>query len=63
MLFQEIFDLFNRKAHLTKEGLQQIVNLRASLNKGLSEGLNEAFPETIPDPRPLVNDQEIKDPY
>nr|ATI20507.1 LAGLIDADG endonuclease [Juglanconis juglandina] len=77
-LFREIMDLFNRKGHLTKEGLQQIVNLRASLNKGLSspcdpadsnvvkqrgEGLKEAFPKTIPVSRPLVNDQVIKDPY
>ena len=60
-LFKQILDLFNNKKHLTKEGLQQIVNLRASLNKGLSSELNEAFPETIPVPRPLVN-QEIKDP-
>lgn len=62
-LFHQILDLFNRKAHLTKEGLQQIVNLRASLNKGLSAELNETFPDTISVSRPLVNDQEIKDPY
>lgn len=63
ILLKQILDLFNRKAHLTKEGLQEIVNLRASLNKGLSLELNKAFPETIPVPRPLVNDQEIKEPY
>lgn len=34
-LFREMMDLFNRKGHLTKEGLPQIVNLRASFNKGL----------------------------
>jgi len=63
ILFKQILDLFNRKAHLRKKGLQEIVNLRASLNKGLSLELNKAFPETIPVPRPLVNDQEIKEPY
>jgi hypothetical protein len=60
-LFKQVLDLFNRKDHLTKEGLQKIVNLRATLNKGLSPELKKAFPETNPVPRPLVNNQEIKD--
>jgi hypothetical protein len=63
VLFQKIFDLVNRKAHLTKEGLQQVVNFRASLNKGLSLVLNKAFPETILFPRPGVKDIKINDPY
>jgi hypothetical protein len=62
-LFQEILDLFHRKAHLTPAGLQEIINLRACLNKGLSLELKAAFSDTIPLTRPLVNDQEIKDPY
>lgn len=62
-LFQDILDLFNRKAHLIPEGLREIVNLRASLNNGLSKVLSEAFPETIPVLRPLVKHQEIRDPY
>jgi len=63
VIFKQILDVINCKAHLTKEGLQEIVNLRAFLNKGLPLELNKAFPETIPVPRPLVNDQEIKEPY
>ena len=52
----------NRKEHLTKEGLQQIINLRASINLGLSDELKVAFPNTTPVQRPEIKDQEIKDP-
>ena len=38
--------------HLTREGLEKIINMRASLNKGLSTTLKEAFPNSIPFPRP-----------
>lgn len=37
-----------RGEHLTVEGLQSIVNIRASLNKGLSPALLEAFPNSVP---------------
>jgi hypothetical protein len=40
--------------HLKVEGLQAIINNRASLNLGLSEVLKAAFPKTIPVCRPLV---------
>jgi hypothetical protein len=36
------------KEHNTLEGIQKIVNLRASLNTGLSNDLKEAFSMTIP---------------
>ena len=52
----------NRKKHLTEEGLQQIVNIRASMNKGLSPELKVAFPNTIPVSRPLVENQVITNP-
>lgn len=60
-LFKQVVDLINRKEHLTKEGLQQIINLRASINNGLSYELKVAFPNTIPVHRPVV-DQVIQDP-
>jgi hypothetical protein len=34
-LFKLAVKIINRKEHLTKEGLQEIVNIKASLNKGL----------------------------
>lgn len=52
----------NIKEHLTQEGLQKIVAIKASMNKDLSDELKEAFPNIIPVSRPLVVDQEIKDP-
>jgi len=61
-LFKQVVDIINRKQHLSFEGLQQIVNLRASINNGLSQKLKEAFPDTIPVQRPIVKDQVIKDP-
>lgn len=41
------------KEHITLEGLQKIVNIRATLNFGLSKELQLMFPETIPVSRPL----------
>lgn len=53
-LFKLAIDLMNRKEHLTPDGLQEIVNLKASMNNGLSDELKYAFPNTIPVPRPAV---------
>ena len=54
-LFKQIILKMNNKEHLTNEGLQEIVNLRASLNLGLSEELKAAFPCTVPVSRPRVS--------
>jgi hypothetical protein len=63
LLFKQAFELVSRKEHLTMEGLQKIVNIKASMNLGLSDKLKAAFPDYIPVHRPLVLDQKIKDPY
>ena len=47
------------KKHLTFDGLQEILNIRASINLGLPEVLKTEFPKTIPEPRPLVKNQRI----
>ncbi|GAA5135751.1 hypothetical protein GCM10023339_73930 [Alloalcanivorax gelatiniphagus] len=55
----------NAKGHLTSEGLQEIVNIKASMNKGLSgmsPELKEAFPNVVNIPRPLIELSEIQDP-
>jgi len=54
LLFKEIIMLIIQGEHLKEEGLQSVINLRASLNLGLSEVLKTAFPNTIPIIRPLV---------
>lgn len=62
-LFKEIVLLIKNKQHLTIEGIQKIVNLRASINLGGSESLKEAFPNTVPVERPVIEDIAIDDPY
>jgi hypothetical protein len=54
--------LIKHKKHLTPEGLQELVNIKASMNLGLPEELKTSFPDTIPVPRPLIRDQKIQDP-
>lgn len=62
ILFREIVIKMMQKEHLNKEGFQEIVNIRASLNLGLSENLKAAFPKTIPVSRLLVENSKIPDP-
>lgn len=53
MLFKQIVSIMQLKEHLTLQGLQNIINIKATLNFGLSKELQLMFPETIPVPRPL----------
>ena len=61
-LFKMVIEMMSRKEHLTAEGLQAIINIRATLNRGLFTALKQAFPNTIPVLRPLVQYQTIRDP-
>jgi len=63
ILFNEIVRLINTKAHLTKEGLHQIINIKASLNLGLSENLKSYFTNITPVERPLIKTTNIPNPY
>lgn len=47
VLFKKIILLMLNKEHNTLEGIQKIVNIKASLNLGLSEDLKKAFPNTV----------------
>lgn len=62
LLFKKIVELMLNQEHLKENGLQEIVNIRASLNLGLSDVLKAAFPNTIPILRPIVTKQEIPHP-
>jgi len=62
-IFKQIIKIINSKSQLTSEDLQNIVNLKASLNLGLSDRLKTLFPNTVPVPRPKVDFQKIPDPY
>jgi hypothetical protein len=77
LLFKRIIELMKNKAHLTKEGLRKIIEIkappalvageqvprgRASINKGLSEEHKMAFPDIVPVERPIVPLSPIPDP-
>lgn len=55
--------MINRKEHLTTEGLQKIVAIRATVNRGqLSDKLKAAFPNVVPVNRPLIYLHQIIHP-
>jgi hypothetical protein len=62
LLFTKIINIINNKMHLTEDGLQQIINLRASINVGLSDLQKSKFPNYNPVARPIINSTEILDP-
>jgi hypothetical protein len=54
-LFKLAVNKMNNKEHLTLEGIQQIVNIKSSMNKNyLSDSLIITFPNISPVLRPLV---------
>jgi len=66
LLFKMIVELMNRKEHLTKEGLNKIIAIKSSMNKGLMQATNElkvAFPNINTIVRPSVLDYKIKDSH
>jgi len=63
LLFKKIVDLINKKEHLTIEGLQKIITIKYSLNKGLSHELKEAFPVIVSIQKPSVELPENLNPY
>lgn len=63
LLFREIVNMKVQKLHLTSEGLQKIVNLRATLNLGLSPSVKAAFPNSNPVARPALENTSIPHPF
>lgn len=51
------------KEHLNMEGLQAVVNIRASINLGLSEELKTAFSYTDVVPRPIIDKKNQAIPH
>jgi len=54
LLFRQAYELIKNKEHLTPEGLQKLVSIRASMNKGLSDHLKVALPNVTLVERSLV---------
>jgi hypothetical protein len=63
LLFREAVILIQRKEHLTLEGLEKIVAIKASMNLGLSKKLEQAFTNINPKARILVRTPEIPNPF
>jgi hypothetical protein len=61
-LFKAAVALIKTGEHLTLEGLQKIVNIKASMNRGLSNKLVAEFPNTVPAVRPKVEKHIIPNP-
>lgn len=54
VLFKEIVTIMSNKQHLNIEGLNKILMLKSSLNKGLTPFLSENFPNVNPIERPVI---------
>lgn len=48
LLFKNVIELIKDKDHLTIEGLNKIVSIKASINKGMPDDLKSAFPNIEP---------------
>lgn len=62
MLFKNIVDLIINKAHLTNEGFNKILNIRASINTGISQIVKSNFSNIVPVNRPIITTNIIPDP-
>ena len=62
LLWKRVVELVSNKEHLTREGLEKIVAIKASINRGLTNKLLEAFPNVTPWPRDLITNKKILDP-
>jgi hypothetical protein len=58
-LFKEIVVMMHNKQHLSPEGLNKIISLKASLNKGLTTLLTNHFPNIDPVERKPVKSNII----
>jgi hypothetical protein len=64
ILFKQVVDLINNKGlpHLTLEGINKIVNIKASMNLGLSDMLKSEFQNNNSVKRPVINTDNIDIP-
>jgi len=44
-MWSKVINIFKSKAHLTKEGLIQLVNIKAAFPNGLTKSLKDSFPK------------------
>ena len=51
--------MLNNKAHLSNQGLNQIINIKASMNLGLSDFLKSEFIKFTPVERQIIKTESI----
>ena len=61
-LFSEGILLLKNKIHLTKEGFEKILRIKAGINLGLSDELSLNFPQIKPVSKPLISYTDNIDP-
>jgi hypothetical protein len=62
LLFKEVINLMKEGKHITLEGLNRIISIKATLNRGeLSDALKLAFPKIEPVLRPEILNSKIED--
>lgn len=62
ILFKKVVKLMSNKAHLTRDGLKEIINIKASMNLGLSNMLKSEFVDFTPVERPTLNKNLVPNP-
>jgi hypothetical protein len=62
LLFKQAYLSVSNKEHLSLEGLNKIIGIRASINLGLPESLKTQF-NVVPVPRPIISNEEVPNPY
>nr|AFN16312.1 LAGLIDADG homing endonuclease [Ophiostoma brevicolle] len=58
-LMCKVVDIVKNKEHLTLKGLNEIINIKASMNLGLSTNLKEIFPNISLIKRPLIDSTNL----
>jgi hypothetical protein len=61
-LFKKALQIVNNKSHLSIEGLNQLIDLKASMNLGLSDWLKLEFKKVNPVERLIINTETIPNP-
>ena len=62
-LFKQVIELIKNKTPLTEQGLINIINIKSSMNLGLPDKLKTEFKGYIPVERPVINTENIPDPF
>ena len=62
ILFKQVVEIINNKAHLTLDGLYQIINIKASMNFGIKNKFKKEFSKIIPVERQIICTNNIPNP-